>query len=156
MPISLLLLHCIRQLVPQVGPATSATSLERNTRLSRIAVTVTWHLALLTAARTAVGKFQALQTRPPAAHSTPSAPAAPRRRRTPPPGFTVDLCALLQWIARIMEEEHPRGVPSLQLWRGICRAFQGDVIVAVTLWRPQPASDLPSAGGRGRTGDLDY
>lgn len=37
--------------------------------------------------------------------------------------------ALPQWIAQTQKEEHSRGVPSLQLWRGICRAFQADVIV---------------------------
>ena len=37
--------------------------------------------------------------------------------------------ALPQWIAQISEEERSRGVPSLQLWLGVCRAFHGDVIV---------------------------
>ena len=37
--------------------------------------------------------------------------------------------ALPGWIAQVEAEERSRGVPSHQLWRGICRAFQADVIV---------------------------
>ena len=36
--------------------------------------------------------------------------------------------ALPGWIAQVEREERTRGVPSHQLWRGICRAFQADLI----------------------------
>jgi len=36
--------------------------------------------------------------------------------------------ALPSWIAQVEREERTRGVPSHQLWRGICRAFQADLI----------------------------
>ena len=36
--------------------------------------------------------------------------------------------ALPGWIARVEREEKTRGVPSHQLWHGICRAFKADTI----------------------------
>lgn len=46
---------------------------------------------------------------------------------------TQDMAAMIRalpgWIAQVSTEERSRGVPSHQLWKGICRAFQADVIV---------------------------
>jgi len=36
--------------------------------------------------------------------------------------------ALPGWISQVESEERSRGVPSQQLWTGVCRAFKGDVI----------------------------
>ena len=37
--------------------------------------------------------------------------------------------ALPGWIAQVEAEERSRGVPSQQFWRGVCWAFQADVII---------------------------
>ena len=58
--------------------------------------------------------------------------------------------ALPGWISQVQAEERSAGVPSHQLWRGICRAFRADLIVGCN---PLVAPACFRAALDGREGD---